>query len=266
MADLRHRREATDVDELMQHGDELRNLIHSDSGCDFVMRADNGHVTFLSHGKAGFGSVYRKRVGNVESSLSELLTMIATSNAPTSWVAAVLRQTADHLKTRPSVGDGLTEAEAAYLVESGAFTPEQFARTEARLAAGQLAIQESSTSQGAVVRSLPTDQVAKLLGIDESRVRHRQRKNNLYSFLLGRSRLYPQWQFVGGTGVVLPHLSTIVPAFPEEWQPASVEGFMTNPQDGLRGDADEKLTPIQWLIGGGEASTIVAILEGIAQR
>ena len=100
-------------------------------------------------------------------------------------------------------------------------------------------------------------------------MRHRQAKNNLFGFLVGRVRLYPTWQFDPETRRVLPHLAQVVEAFPYGWHPASIEGFMTTPQSnlppGLVGThADEThVTPVEWLRNGGDPQALVEILEGI---
>jgi hypothetical protein len=202
----------------------------------------------------------------IHRSVERLVSTAQGVGAASAWVSAVIQEVTDLVKAREPIGAGRTEAEADYLVESGAFTPEQFAATERRVAAGVLAAQERDTRMGAITRTLTADQVAEKLRIDSSRVRHRQAKNGLYGFLVGRARLYPEWQFIEGTKMVLPHLSTVVNSFPEGWHAASVEGFMTTPQEGLRGEGSAQLTPKEWLLIGGDPASIVTILEGIKQR
>ncbi|MFF1539717.1 hypothetical protein ACFVWL_06545 [Microbacterium sp. NPDC058269] len=237
--------------------------------------SDGGHEVAAPRGGSG-GINVRSRNGRVDSpvideneihrSVERLVSTAQGAGAASAWVSAILQEVTDLVKAREPIGAGLTEAEADYLVRSGAFTPEQFAGTERRVATGVLASQERDTRMRAITRTLTTDQVAEKLGIDSSRVRHRQAKNGLYGFLVGRARLYPEWQFIDGTKMVLPHLSTVVNSFPEGWHAASVEGFMTTPQESLRGEGTARLTPTEWLLIGGDPDSIVAILNGIKQR
>lgn len=204
-----------------------------------------------------------------EDSVINLVVVAGELGVAGDTVNELLRETAGILKERQPRGRGLTESEARFLVGSGAFTQDEFDRTEASVANGELAKQERETRLGTLARTLTADQVAERLGIDASRVRHRQAKNNLFAFLSGRTRLYPTWQFAAGADTIVPHLAAVVDAFPEGWHPASIEGFMTTPQrdlpariDGAAGD-DAYLTPVEWLVGGGNPDDIVRILEGI---
>jgi len=63
--------------------------------------------------------------------------------------------------------------------------PREFADSQARLARGDLAELERKTRLEAVSNSLSAAEVALLLSIDASRVRHRQAKGSLYAFVAG---------------------------------------------------------------------------------
>lgn len=199
-------------------------------------------------------------------SVEYLVATAQVAGEATAWVTAIIRETADLVKLRQPVGSGLTDSEAKYLLDSGAFTAKQFESTEQRVQTGVLASQERRTRMSPLVDALSAEQVGMNLGITSSRVRHRQAKNNLFAFLIGRSRLYPRWQFIDGGAKVLPHLTEVVEAFPAGWQPPSVDGFMTTPQEALTADDGRRLTPPEWLAVGGDPKAILEILEGITQR
>ncbi len=214
----------------------------------------------------GDNEVHAAGEDDLRRSVEYLVSTAQVAGEATAWVTAIIRETADLLKLRQPVGSGLTDAEATYLLESGAFTAEQFEVTEKRVKTGVLAAQERQTRMTSFVDALSAEQVGMNLGITSSRVRHRQAKNNLFAFLVGRARLYPRWQFTDGGTKVLPHLTEVVEAFPDGWQPPSVDGFMKTPQEALTSDDGERLTPPEWLAVGGDPKAILEILEGIKQR
>jgi hypothetical protein len=179
-------------------------------------------------------------------------------------VVTILRESIDLLQKRQPRGGALSDEQVAYLVESGDFTAEEFAETEARVARGDLAEEERKTRLSAVAASLGGAEVAKRLGIDASRVRHRQLKGNLYGFLAGGKRRFPTWQFTDDPKQpVLPGLATVVKSFGDR-HPAGIQGFMSTPQASLLVDG-ERLTPPEWLLKGGDPQAVVDILDSFMQ-
>lgn len=207
----------------------------------------------------------------VAQSLRDLMRAARSQGRDNEIVIVLLQESTDLLtKERQPRGGGLTEEQASYLIESGDFTPEELARAEQRVASGALAEDERKTRLGALTRTLSAVEVANLLHIDDSRVRHRRAKGLLYSFLVGGKRRYPAWQFVDGEP--LPNLSQLVDAFPNDWHPAGVESFMTTPKSSLRAPAlaldttnPEHLTPVEWLQSGGDPKAVVGILDSFLQ-
>lgn len=110
-------------------------------------------------------------------------------------VVALLHEAANVITENPLRGSTLSGDQAAYLIESGDFTAEELAKTQASVARGELAEEERRTKLRAVAASLSSAEVAQRLGIDASRVRHRQASGNLYAFKVGGKRRYPTWQF-----------------------------------------------------------------------
>jgi len=190
----------------------------------------------------------------------------ALSRGPNDELAiSVLRESADLLNRRQPRGGALSSDQARFLIDSGDFTEEELAETEENVARGDLAEEERKTRLEALTAALSAAEVAEMLAIDTSRVRHRQAKNNLYAFLAGTKRRYPTWQFTGDKAQpVLPGLSRLIKAFPEDMQPATVQGFMSTPQEDLLVN-DERVTPTEWLKQGGAPQSVVDILDSVLQ-
>ncbi|MDY7541825.1 hypothetical protein [Cryobacterium sp. 5B3] len=175
-------------------------------------------------------------------------------------VVILLREVAEMLMKRQPRGGALSDEQVAFLIESGDFTAQEFAETEASVARGELAEAERTTRLGVIIDSLSVAEVAQLLSVDAARVRRRQAKGDLYAFLAGGKRRYPLWQFTGDPAQpVLPGLTVLVHGLPADMHPASIKGFMRTPQEDLRVDG-ERMTPVDWLLNGGDAQALVSIL------
>ncbi|TFB59033.1 hypothetical protein E3N86_12385 [Cryobacterium sp. Hz7] len=180
-------------------------------------------------------------------------------------VIAILREAAALLKKRQPRGGALSDEQVAFLIESGTFTAAEFADIEASLARGDLAKQERKTRLEAVINSLSAAEVALRLGIDASRVRHRQAKGGLYSFTAGGKRRYPFWQFTNDPAQpLLPGLAALVKGLPEDMRPASIQGFMLTPQEDLLVEG-RRVTPVEWLLHAGDPQALVDILDSFLQ-
>jgi excisionase family DNA binding protein len=110
---------------------------------------------------------------------------------------------------------------------------------------------------GAASQSLTIEQAADRLGLHRSRVSHRLRDHQLYSFRIGSQRRLPRWQFTAEGGP-LPGLDTVLAALPADLHPTAVEGFFTSPDADLDG-----ASPAQWLSSGGDPQRVVDEAEGL---
>lgn len=113
-----------------------------------------------------------------------------------------------------------------------------------------------TSSTRIIAESYTADQVAELLGIDVTRVRHRAAQGSLYQILLGRRRYFPTWQFHGGQ--VLPGLATVLAASPDPVHPLSLTAFMTTPNPELDG-----MAPTVWLATGGSPEQVAFEVGGL---
>ncbi|MFF2053747.1 hypothetical protein ACFVU2_19240 [Leifsonia sp. NPDC058194] len=180
-------------------------------------------------------------------------------------VVVLIRESADALKETQPRGSALTDEQVAFLISSGTFTPERLAEVEASVARGDLAELERRTRLEAVTGSLSATEAAQRLGIDSSRIRHRLSKGSLLGFMIAGKRRLPAWQFTDDSKQpVLPGLSQVILALPHDMHPASVQNFMTTPQEDLLID-DREVTPVEWLRLGGDPQEVVDILDSFLQ-
>lgn len=160
------------------------------------------------------------------------------------------------LDTTP-FGGRLPQAEADYLTRFGGLRePEDgpgsddFARLIAQTAASDFG------------NLLTTSEVAALLGIDVTRVRHRKASGDLISTKVGKNLRFPRWQLVqvGETVSLLPHLRMIRTAIRSDAHPAEVADLMTTPQPELmrRGI---RVSPHDWLASGGDVAPVLEMLD-----
>lgn len=170
-----------------------------------------------------------------------LLRAAKDTHLPIEVVAAALTDAVPHPDTAP-----LTQAEQDVLAKHGAPMPvlsddEWFTATvRARLSAAEQA------------ETLTVDQAADLLHRDPSRIRHQVYERHLYGYKVGNRLRLPVWQF--HDGAPLPHLRTVLAAFPRQVHPATVTGLMTTSSDELDG-----MSARQWLASGGPVEPVLAL-------
>lgn len=104
--------------------------------------------------------------------------------------------------------------------------------------------------------ALTVAEVADRLGIDGSRVRHRLAKHQLIGIRQPRGWLLPAYQF-GADRALLPGIERVAAALPGS-HPVVVARFFATPQPELT-VAQRRLTPRQWLAGGGDPARVVAL-------
>jgi len=104
--------------------------------------------------------------------------------------------------------------------------------------------------------ALTVNEVAGRLRIDASRVRHRLSKHQLLGIKQPRGWLLPAYQF-GADGRVVPGIERVAAALANS-HPVVVARFLATPQPELV-VARRRLTPRQWLEGGGDPGRVVTL-------
>jgi hypothetical protein len=154
-------------------------------------------------------------------------------------------------------GSLLPEGEAAFLQQVGDLaegdTPESARRYS------QLVAEQSARD---AARFISTDEVADLLGIDPSRVRHRRRAGDLIAHKTARDLRFPMWQFMvtGEGNAPLPGIHRLAESVPAAIHPAELAGIMTTPQPRLSVSGEPR-TPHDWLASGGATDAVIELLE-----
>ncbi len=159
------------------------------------------------------------------------------------------------------LGEHLVSEKAAALTEHDAMVLAQVA-PEPRpgaLRSATTAIVARSTAFLATGRTV--DEVAAVLGVDASRVRHRMADGALYGIRIGRRRVLPTWQF--DQDRPLPGLREVLASLPASLHPLEVAGFMTTPQPELE-VGGQPASPQQWLAGGGSPQAVAELAGGLA--
>ena len=176
--------------------------------------------------------------------------------APTAPEAlnAALRQVLDAMPTMlyGDLSGELTEAEREVLISGGV-------RLDAKPASDPLA---ATTVQFAalVSTSLTTKEAAKRLSIPESRIRQMIARHTLYSVLLNSRRRIPTFQFAPNGGLV-PNITKVNAALPEDLHPVEVQAWYTQPHVDLflGDDVDARVSPLDWLRSGGEVNRLTQL-------
>jgi hypothetical protein len=106
--------------------------------------------------------------------------------------------------------------------------------------------------------ALTVGQVAIRLGIDGSRVRHRLKDRKLIGIQQPGGWRLPAYQF-GADGQPIPGIDRVAPALAGA-HPVVVARFLSTPQPELV-VARRRLTPRQWLEGGGDADRVVSLAQ-----
>ena len=109
--------------------------------------------------------------------------------------------------------------------------------------------------------SLTTNQAAKCLKVDSSRVRQRIRERSLFGIEYEREHRLPIFQFERGH--VLPGLGEVLAALPATLHPLDVAEWFLAPHPDLEVDnEDESVSPREWLLQGRAVSDVVVLARG----
>jgi hypothetical protein len=119
----------------------------------------------------------------------------------------------------------------------------------------------AATYAAVLAGALSVGEVARALGVDASRVRHRLAARQLLGIRRTDGWRLPSWQF-GVDGQVLPGLEQVLRAMPTSLHPVVVARFFATPSPDLRvGRAG--VSPRDWLAGGGDPTAVVALARDL---
>jgi len=164
------------------------------------------------------------------------------------------------LAMKPISRERLNENEVRFLIESGAFTAEEWAETSASVGRGSLQL---STTEGwllGLFATLSIDDVTGFLGWNEGVVRTAVAEGHLYAIEISGRLRFPTFQFnVGSPSKLLPGLAELIAVITPRWPWQSAAGFMATAQSSLVGEG--RMTPFQWLRDGGDVNNVTEIVE-----
>lgn len=164
------------------------------------------------------------------------------------------------LAMKPISRERLTENEVRFLIESGAFTAEEWAETSASVDRGRLQLSATEGWLLGLFATLSMDDVTGFLGWSEGVVRTAAAEGHLYAIEISGRLRFPTWQFQAGSPTkLLPGLTEMIAVISPRWDWRSATGFFNTPQEDLVGEG--RKTPTQWLRDGGNVDEVIKIVE-----
>lgn len=127
-------------------------------------------------------------------------------------------------------------------------------------AAGRAFARTATTYAELIASSYTVAQAARLLGVNESRVRQRLLKGTLYGTKLNGEWRIPSFQFYRDRPI--PGIERIFPYLTRDLHPVEVYNWFTSPNPDLSvADDAPPLSPRAWLIAGHPADHLAALAE-----
>lgn len=107
--------------------------------------------------------------------------------------------------------------------------------------------------------SYTVEQAARLLGVNDSRIRQRLSARTVYGIKRDGEWRIPRFQFDGDA--LVPGIGTVVANLPDDLDPVSIYTWFVTKNTDLYGDRAEtqQLSPIDWLRTGHSADTLAEI-------
>jgi excisionase family DNA binding protein len=153
----------------------------------------------------------------------------------------------------PTASPGLPADQQA-LLEAGGLNFDD-AERHAAAAVADIVAEEAAY----LASTLAVPEVAIRMGVSASRIRHLVSDGGLSFVRTGRALRLPAWQF-DDAGRSLRGLRTVLAATRKGEHPLAMQAFMTTPQLDLEGVDGQPMTPRDWLLSGGDAEVVVALL------
>lgn len=164
------------------------------------------------------------------------------------------------LAMKPISLERLAGNEVRFLIESGAFTADEWAETSAAVDRGSLQVAATEGWLLGLFETTSMDVVTGFLGWNEEAVRAAVAEGRLFALEISGRLRFPVWQLSSGSpSKLLPGLTEIIQVVTPRWDWHSVAGFMTTPQSSLV--AEGRKTPASWLRDGGDVDAVKQIIE-----
>jgi len=182
------------------------------------------------------------------------LEQIGISLAPERFEALVLEAVSQFPPQPADATHDLTPAEAAAFERGGFVTvPAEYGEHDplARTAAAYAAL---------MATSLSAPEAARLLGVDDSRIRQRLAARTLYGIKVSDGWRLPAFQFDGAA--VVAGLSAVLPRLAPELHPIAVARFFATPAPELELE-DTLLSPRDWLRSGHDPRVVAELADAL---
>lgn len=172
-----------------------------------------------------------------------------------------LRELTDMLLAmKPVSKEKLSENEVRFLIESGAFTADEWTEASESVNRGSLQLSAAEGWLSGLFETASMETTAGFLGWNEGDVRAAVSEGRLYAIEISGRFRFPTWQFDAGSPLkLLPGLTRVIELVAPRWHWQSTAGFMSTPQRSLV--AEGRKTPTQWLRDGGDIEHIQELVE-----
>ena len=156
----------------------------------------------------------------------------------------------------------LTADEAAFLADAGV-SLEDFAPPD--LGARSPLVQTAADYAALLATALSVPELARRLGVDQSRVRQRIARHTLIAVKDGAAWRLPLFQLDDTGQQLVPGLAAVAPRLAEA-HPVAVARWFTLPHPDLVDDEGHPISPRAWLLGGGDPTEVAALADELHER
>jgi hypothetical protein len=163
------------------------------------------------------------------------------------------------LAMNPVSPDRLSDSAVRFLIESGDFTADEWAKTATAVDRGSLQLSTTKTWLLSLLLTISLEEAADFLCWTEDTVRAAVTGGLLHAAEISGRLRFPTWQFNAGPGKLLPGLTEVIRVIAPRWDWQSAAGFMSTPQPELVAEGPK--TPAQWLRDGGQVAAVQLIVE-----
>lgn len=229
------------------------SAIYKVGGITFRIELDNAN---------DLAKISQSALKDIGQTVAELLEIGVTSNGNLDVLHGIAEGAREAAELSGPRGAPLTQDQRDYITGGDPALVARLQAAQERVDDGEFEAGIQKLAARTTAAALTTAEAAEFLGIDASRVRHRHKEGTLYGFKVGGNLRFSNWQFDEElVQRVIPGVPQIVEAISSSMHPASVAGLMTTPQRSLLIQG-EPVTPVEWLVGGGDVKAVTDIVEG----